>query len=259
MKLYREYAHQSISMKDDPDLQVALHSLAAEYPVDVAIETGTHMGTGSTRMLAEFFERTRPLMRFVTMEANWKSWTAARQNLKKYAFVDCRWALSIGKEKAIEFIRNDDALKNHKSHPDVFIDDVDDPIGFYTREIIGGIEQHFSGVDALKKKVTSHLAVYRDRSEIHELLWDGEDFLSRVLDAHRAHRPLVVLDSAGGVGHLEFLTTIDRMGDASFALLLDDTHHLKHFRALEHVRSSPRFKLIGTAKDSSWALCVHKG
>jgi hypothetical protein len=79
-----------------------------------------------------------------------------------------------------------------------------------------------------------------------------------MLDAHRNHRPLVVLDSAGGIGHLEFLITLERMKRASFALLLDDTHHLKHFRALKHVRSSAEFRVVATANDESWALCVHR-
>src|SRR5262249_47414500 len=121
-------------------------------------------GTGSSRMLAEFFERNRSLRRFVTMEAHWSYWKTARSNLQRFPFVEPKWGLSVSKEKAIEFVRNDPAIREHHRYPDIFIDDVNDPVGFYTRELQGGrvAPNTFALKPALKELVK------------HALYWHGE-------------------------------------------------------------------------------------
>jgi hypothetical protein len=238
MKLYAEYAHASMAVRDDSDIEIALKELQTEHPVDVIIETGTYLGTGSTRMLAEFFERNGSIRRFVTVEANWSYWKAARFNLQRFPFVELKWGLSVNEQKAIEFIRTDPAIREHHRYPDIFIDDINDPIGFYTREIQGGRA-------SLKEFVK------------RTLYWQGEDLLARTLTRHKNDWPLIVLDSAGGIGRLEFQITLETMGSASYALFLDDTHHLKHFRSLEAIRSNSNFRLIRMAHDASWILAVH--
>jgi hypothetical protein len=249
MKLYRDYANASMTVRDDPALETALDELQAERPTDVIIETGTYLGTGSTRILAEFFAR-RPIKRFVTMEANWNYWRIARKNLRRFPFVEATWGLSVTKKKALNFINQDDAIHNHSRYPEIFIDDVNDPVGFYTREVKGA---HAAGSEhALKSALKSAL----ERAS-KPFFWKGEDLLPRTLELHRDQFPLIVLDSAGGIGNLEFRTVLASMGDASYALLLDDTHHLKHFRSLRHIQSDAQFRLIRTGEDGSWALAVH--
>ena len=80
------------------------------------------------------------------------------------------------------------------------------------------------------------------------LYW--KDLLARTLKPIRMIGRSV-LDSAGGIGRLEFQTMLETMGSTSYALFLDDTHHLKHFRSLQAIRSSPDFRLIRMAKDAS--------
>jgi hypothetical protein len=77
-----------------------------------------------------------------------------------------------------------------------------------------------------------------------EFLWDGTDLLARYCIIHKQHRPLIVLDSAGGIGYLEFLTTLKVMGNAEYMLLLDDVHHLKHFRGLRDLRTNKSFEIL---------------
>lgn len=247
MKLCSDYEHASMAVRDDPDIETALKELQSEHPIDVVIETGTYLGTGSTRILAEFFERNYTVRHFVTMEANWSYWKTARSNLQRFPFVEPQWGLSVNKQKAIEFIRNDPAICEHYRYPDIFIDDVTDPVGF-SREVQGGRgTQHntYALKPALKELVK------------RVLYWQGEDLLARMLNRHRNDWPLIVLNSAGGIGQLEFQTTLETMGSASYALFLDDTHHLKHFRSLQVIRSSPDFRSIRMANDTSWTMAVH--
>jgi len=57
------------------------------------------------------------------------------------------------------------------------------------------------------------------------------------------------------VGWLEFNLMISVMGDRRYYVLLDDVQHVKHFRSLEHMKTSPDFCLI--VESGKAALAVH--
>ena len=236
MEHYSQYPFASMAMREDAVLRGALTKLIAAEGIDIAIETGTFLGMGSTKFTAECFLQVAPPKRFVTIELNFSNWCQAKVNLRPYPFIDCRWAASVATETAINFINNDEMLRDHRNYHGIYIDDIDNPVAWYTRELIP---------DA------------KINQETKAVLWDGEDFLPRSLQVHAAHRPLVTLDSAGGIGLLEFQTLLQHMGDREFFLLLDDTHHIKHYRSLQHVSNSPDFNIV--AKGESWALASHRG
>ncbi len=226
-----------MTMRDDPVLTGQLRRLIALAGIDVVVETGTYLGTGSTRFIAGCFSATALPKRFVTMEVNFSNWCHAKNNLRAFPFVECRWGCSIALETALRFLDADEMLHDHASHPGIYVDDTDDPVAFYKKELRGQIG--FAGDVGLEEGARA-------------LLWDGEDLLSRLLAVHRGHRPLIVLDSAGGIGLLEFQTVLRAMGEKPFFLLLDDTHHIKHHRSLKYARMSPRFDII--TEGSGWAL-----
>jgi hypothetical protein len=185
------------------------------------------------------------------MEANWSYWKTARSNLRRFRFVEPKWGLSVNKQKAIEFIRSDPAIREHDRYPDIFIDDIDDPVDFYVCEVQGRLPRT-TMPNSYSLKAALRQFVKR------ALYWQGEDLLARTLKRHRNDWPLIALDSAGGIGQLEFQTTVETMGSANYALFLDDTHHLKHFRSLLAIQSRQDFRLIAMAKDKSWILAVHR-
>jgi hypothetical protein len=80
--------------------------------------------------------------------------------------------------------------------------------------------------------------------------------LAKLLQVHADHAPLIILDTAGGVGFLEFQIVWERMAEKRFALLLDDTHHVKHYRSLQHLRRSADFDIV--ALGTSWVLATHR-
>jgi hypothetical protein len=248
MKLYGVAGNASMDMKDDPFLSTRLTELIANRKTDVAIETGTLLGLGSTRIIAESFLRVAPPKRFVTIEVNFANWCRAKSNLRGYPFIDCRWGRSVSLEKAIDFLKHDEMLINHKKYDNIFIDNIDDPVTAYTRELTG---------DAVELERNPLAAEGKD---IHfdgkDYLFDGDDVLSRLLDVHAGHSPLIVLDSAGGIGFLEFQIVLEKMSGKVFSILLDDTHHVKHCRSLQHIRQSPRFDIF--AQSQSWVLATHR-
>jgi len=181
---------------------------------------------------------------FLTIEANFKFWWRACKNLKRYPFVEPLWGLTVNRSKAIEFIKNDDVLDNHEKIKDIYIDDIVNPKHFYLNEVSGRL----GGLSA-KARLASTL--------LRPLFWKGEDLLRRVLTPIREYRPLIVLDSAGGIGWLEFSTVVEVMGDFEYFLLLDDIHHLKHFRSYATVRQSDKFEIQGVNESAGWMLAAH--
>src|SRR5919197_4871070 len=137
MKSYREYALGSISMHDSAELRALLRDVIAREGIAHVVETGTHEGLGSTRFLAESFPADAPPKSFVTVEASWRHWRRAKRNLRRFPFVNAIWGQTLPLREAIEFVEHDDFLRHHQRYPDIFIDDVDDPVGFYTRELRG--------------------------------------------------------------------------------------------------------------------------
>ena len=247
MKSYREYPLGSVSMHDSDELRSLLRGAIIRERIRHVVETGTHEGLGSTRFVAESFPSSARLGSFVTIEAGWKSWRRAKRNLRRFPFVTPLWGHTLPLRTAIEFVERDECIRHHERYPDVFIDDVEDPVAFYTRELQRGL-------DGVPRAIHRRLQYAVDR----RLRYSGEDLLARSLVAVRDETPLVVLDSAGGTGWLEFTTLIETMQTRPYVLLLDDVHHLKHFRSLAHVRQDPVFEILGLDESHGWMLAKHE-
>jgi hypothetical protein len=246
MKLYGATDHASIDMAADPALREALVDLIARRRIDVAIETGTFLGLGSSRFVADSLRQGGSPKRFVTIEVNFANWCRAKANLRPYPFVDCRWGCSVSIERAIAFLQQDEMLLNHERY-DIYIDNITNPIAAYTRELRGQAEE------LERQPLPAGGANIQFNGK--DYLFDGEDLLTRLLQVHADHRPLIILDSAGGVGFFEFQTVLHHMSGRRFSLLLDDTHHIKHYRSLQHIRSAAPFRIV--AAGQSWVLADH--
>lgn len=234
MRFYGECPGASMHMKDDPELIALLEPIIRDTPIEIAIETGTYLGTGSTRFIADAFCRVREPTLFYTIEANYENAMQARRNLTKYEFVLPVWGNSVYPTEAEVWIRTDDALAHPEQHPDIWIDHMSDAVTHYTAEARG------SDPDI-------------DRSR-----WAGDRLLEKFLKSHRDSTPLVILDSAGGIGWLEFNVLIENMRDKPYYLLLDDVGHVKHFRSMAHMQAHPEtFTILGSR--DKWALARANG
>lgn len=241
MKLFKDYKHANIGMVHDPSIKTALADLAAESRIDTVVETGTHIGLGSTTLLARAFGNQPTQIH--TIEANYESYRKARGNLRKYRNVRCHYGCSARLAQARDFIVRDPAILNHHHYPAIFIDDTEDPVKFYSREVEG------------------LLAVSRGRlrwwSNLFRPLFK-EDLLAVMLKRHRGSSVLVVLDSAGGIGKLEFEITKELMSSVEYCLLLDDTHHLKHFRSVEEIRADNHWRILASNDVHGWMLARYR-
>lgn len=246
MRSYREYRLASMRMVDDSGLGPVLARVVSESAVSHVVETGTYLGTGSTRMLAAAFPSDRPPESFVTIEANWSSWRAALGNLTEFPFVTVLWGRTMPRRVALEFVRGDDALRHHERWPDVFIDDTRHPVKSYSRELRGRLGRRPRGLRLLMRFASDRLRRYA-----------GEDLLTRSLQRVREQRPLILLDSAGGIGWLEFQTVLREMASMPYTIVLDDTHHVKHFRSLAHIRADAAFTIVARSEEHGWVVAHH--
>ncbi|MFG0252237.1 MAG: hypothetical protein ACF8NJ_05115 [Phycisphaerales bacterium JB038] len=243
MRLFSEHPGAAMSMATSPRLQAQLAEAVSQRGVSTALETGTYLGEGSTTLLAGLLAA-QPQPGLTTIEANWRFWRKARERLAAFPFVNCLWGRTVAAEEALAFMQSDEALLHHERYGDVFIDNLDDPLAFYSRECKGDLFETIDAGDA---------AFQRDQAAHYA----GDDLLRVHLQRLRGERPLILLDSAGGIGWLEFQITMEVMADADFLLLLDDVHHLKHFRSLAAVRRDAAFELLDADEDAGWALAWH--
>lgn len=201
-------------------LHSALVTAIERYEPGAVVETGTYLGMGSTRaLLAALGDRTA--LPFYTIEISRAHHELARENLADAPQVTTLWGLSVPREDALRFVREDPDVK--PEHRD-----------FYLGELRGA----FGG-----------LALADDAPD---------DLLAPLLERHRDDCPLVLLDSAGGIGWLEFRTLLRVMGARPFVLLMDDVMDVKHARSLRHVRESADFVGIDCFERHGWYLGAHR-
>jgi hypothetical protein len=261
VKHYRDAPGADASFGKDAQFAEALERFVLPAQIDTVIETGTFVGLGSTKVLAEFFRRTRPPKAFTTIEVNFAFFQRAKANLRPYGFVDCRWGETINRADALRFVREDEAIRNHRAYEDIWIDDVDDPVAFYTAELSGRMLGQYPQTGYRRARHAAKEALSRLASRYgignFDFLWDGSDLLARFCAIHRQHEPLIVLDSSGGIGYLEFQTVLKTMGSAKYMLLLDDICHLKHFRSLRDMKADASFEILALDQEHGWALARH--
>jgi hypothetical protein len=176
--------------------------------IEEIIETGTFTGLGSTKIFAE---TNIPVK---TIECNVGCYNSAKANLVNYPNVEFINALSLNKNDMMEFIKNDTFLFDKKYLDECqILSDHADPVSFYDGELI----------NVGKENVLFDL-INNDKKQI------------------------IFLDSAGGVGYLEFLEVLKLWKDflKNKHIILDDVFHVKHFRSYEYlIQNDIKFEIVG--------------
>lgn len=220
-----------IQVPDTSAFRAALEVLAARLHPQVCVETGTHLGLGSTQFLLGLASR-YPIEKIYTVEVSRTLHDRARANLADHPVVECLWGLTVEKGAAKEFIAADPLLRERGAEPDIYIDFLPDPVAGYLRELDGAV----GGDDETAPQ-------------------DG--LLATLLEQVRGRRPLICLDSAGGLGLLEFEMVQSLMGDSVFGLWLDDINHVKHYRSMRRVQEDPRAEVLGTNWEEGWLVALY--
>lgn len=249
VKLYSDYEHSSMKMVGGASFSEAVGAVIDRYNVNDVFESGTYLGTGSTSTLAELFVKRGIFPNFTTVEVNKHFHALAVKNLAKYPFIQPTWGLSTNINASIEFIRNDSILNEHTIIQDVFIDDIVDPVSFYLSEL-NGVDQH----KTITEKLKSLLAIASGRKQC---LAFKQNVMSEYVGKHKSKRPMFLLDSSAGIGYFEFTELVRLMDGLPFILILDDIHHLKHFRSRRQIESSEDWKVVTLSETHGWLIAIH--
>jgi hypothetical protein len=219
-----------IQVHDSVSLRQHLIELGHILRPGVCIECGTHRGTGSTRILIEGAAACQ-IPRIYTMEISRNLFEESRRNLAIFPQVECLWGLSVDKVAAARFIASDPLLLERGPEPDIYIDFLPDPVGGYLRELEGALggDEGQSPPDRLLEVIVPSFA---DR------------------------RPLFCLDSAGGVGLLEYQTVRRLMGTRPFLVWIDDINHVKHYRSLLDLQSDLAASHVRLNWDEGWGVAL---
>ena len=232
-------------MQMPSSLAVGISDFLKEVRPSHVIETGTYEGLGSTKIIAELLTQLKCADQFVTVEANWKSWKKAKRNLQPYSFVKPLWGNTVDVKHASAFIMDDEVLKHPENYPDLLFDTPYNQQQFYLDEINGKLGGRVS-----KRNMLAYLM---DRS----LHFSGSNLLTKYLQKFRGHEPLIVLDSAGGIGWLEFQIVRETLGNQSYHILLDDINHVKHFRSYQAIQKDPCFHITSIDPDGRWVIASY--
>jgi hypothetical protein len=250
MKDYSQYAHASVSMSKDQEFIDAIATLFRNNKIEYIVESGTYMGTGSTKTIADLVLQNKvPIKTLYTIEVDRKLFSKAIKNLRKYPFVTPIWGISVDPEEAIKFVNTDDAIQNHEKYPDVFIDTLNNPVQFYISELNGQLSQT-SKPEGFFSKIFSNNVSPKESFE--------KNVFKRILLGVKECNPLILLDSAGGIGFLEFNTVLDYLKEKKFIIILDDIHHLKHFRSLAYIENSKNFTVLNKSPQHGWVIAMYK-
>jgi predicted O-methyltransferase YrrM len=251
VKEYGDYKYTSVSMNKDQDLIKSLTDLAAQNTIEYVIETGTHRGLGSTTMLGNAFKNSSSLKSINTIEIDFSNYSMAKKNLSQFSYVNCLYGCSLDLNDAIDYVKKDEAILHHEKYPDIFIDHSKDPINFYVNELEGRLNEGSNNI--IKQFLKKLLRPNRDSNTE-----PSYNLLPKLIKEFYDQTMLIVLDSAGGVGHMEFQITDDLMKNKDYYILLDDTHHLKHFRGLDIIKNRGDFSIINSSDKNGWVLAQHK-
>ena len=86
-----------------------------------------------------------------------------------------------------------------------------------------------------------------------------EGILAVLLERYKRDRPLICLDSAGGIGWLEFQEVLRLQEGHPFLLFLDDINHVKHYRSKLFVERTPEFTVFDSDWNEGWMVAAYEG
>jgi hypothetical protein len=180
--------------------------LSENLDIEEIIETGTHVGMGSTKIWANTGLPVK------TIEVNPEYWTQAVNNLKEFTNVEPFLGASLPISRMEQFIQENKEYYDSASQKNIGCEGPD-AVSFYLAEVNGG---GFSG--SFKNKPKS------------------ENLLFKLIN--NSKKQLIFLDSAGGIGFLEYQEVMSLKKEylRNKILFLDDINHVKHHRSVKSLK-----------------------
>ncbi|HEU5053372.1 MAG TPA: hypothetical protein VFT78_09675 [Hanamia sp.] len=250
MKLYSQKPGASVKMIADAGFTRVMAEIIKTENIQYVFESGTYLGTGSTETFANLFITNNKIpLKFITVETNLDYFKTAKKNLAQYKFIEPVFGLSVDYLEAVKFLVNDTIFNNLEKYADVYIDHVANPQQGYLKEIMVGVFQ-----DNLQKTAGKENKSFFGSTKNSVIEFENNALAEFCNDAPN-EGSLFVLDSGAGIGYYEFTQVKHLMQNKNYYIVLDDIHHLKHFRSKEYIQHHPKeFNLISMDVDAGWLI-----
>jgi len=190
------------------------------------IETGTYKGEGTTKMIASALRDVNiNHLEFYTIECNPENYKAAIVNLSNAQllyFVKPLLGLSMPRSML-------------PSKQEIFESTI---LGIDSDEIFVDHEEF----DRVKK--------YYEETNFKTL---PDDLIRFCLQEMKFQPHLIVLDSAGHIGNIEFNYIINKLKSECY-IVIDDTKHIKHYKSYQQIQKDDRFTVL-YASDEKFGFC----
>ena len=203
---------------EGPIFRESVEKLITEIKPTKIVETGTYLGTGTTKILVESLKNPYELF---TIEVNPYNCIEAKRNLSKYPFVRVLEGLSIPRE-SLPSVEATEMMLHSLEHEDIYVD----------------------------FKELERLHCY-----MRECAYDVPDDLLRVCSRYFNNSvDLYILDSSGHLGFIEFNHVLS-LQKSHCHFILDDVFHVKHFKSLQMMQKDPRF-LLKVVSEEKFGFCI---
>ncbi len=208
-------AEKAVTVAADSEFSRAITSLITSHQVRRVIETGTYFGTGTTRTIAKALAAGGPGGVCYSIEVNPRHHFIALQHLRRDGHLDVvRPLLGLSVPRAMLPTADDIAKAT-----------IDDVAG---SNVIVDHDEH--------DRVARYLAETANPGV-------PDDLLAYALQCVNYAPDLVLLDSGGHMGFVEFQYLLKRL-TAPTLIALDDIRHVKHEKSWAVIRRDPRFKVL---------------
>jgi hypothetical protein len=197
----------------------SVEKLITEIKPIKIVETGTYLGTGTTKILAESLQELP--YELLTIEVNPRNCIEAKKNLYKYPSIRVLEGLSIPRDK-LPSIEETEMMLHSLENEDIYVD-------------------------------------FKEHERLHcymrECAYDVPDDLLRICSRYFDYSvDLYLLDSSGHLGFIEFCYILS-FQKSSCHFILDDVYHVKHFKSLQMMRRDPRF-LLKVVSEEKFGFCI---
>lgn len=223
LKVAEEYVKNGMMIQESSAFAEAIGQVIREYRPKKILETGTYLGQGTTAVIAEAMKQNGIDSTFFTIEVNPRYHAQAKAYLESKGYpVQALCGLSIPQRllPSREQIQQTTTAVQDES---LFVD-------------------HPEPVRAQR---------YYQETDFPEV---PDDLLGKCLADFDGRPDLVLLDSAGHLGWIEFEYLLERLKGPCI-LALDDIDHIKHHRSFQHMQKDSRFEIL-VSSNEKFGFCI---
>ena len=216
-----------ISVATESEFARKLRQIIAERRPQKLIETGTHLGQGTTTIIASALkENGLDNAQFHSIEVNPQYYLRACRNLRENGlarFVTLNNGVSVPRRLLPTAEEIAAGIAHAKTQPDVYLDHAEE-----RRVDLYLTETQFDAVE--------------------------DDLLGKCLAGFGYEPHFLLLDSAGHMGWVEFQYVLQHI-KGPCVIAFDDVRHIKHYQSLAHLRRDPRFRVIAEGAEK-FGYCI---